>query len=97
MEKLLVTGSSGWIGSEVVAYFCQLGWEVQGIDNNMRADFFGAAGDTRWNQKWLLARHQNFHHHELDIRHRAAVLDDIFREIHQAVGARWRSTTSAMT
>ena len=71
--KLLVTGSSGLIGSEVVAYFSRLGWEVHGVDNNMRADFFGAGGDTRWNQKRLLATHANFHHHELDIRDRPAV------------------------
>ena len=73
MNKLLVTGSSGLIGSEVVAHFSQLGWEVHGVDNNMRADFFGAGGDTRWNQKRLLATHKNFHHHELDIRDRQAV------------------------
>jgi CDP-paratose 2-epimerase len=74
MNQLLVTGSSGLIGSEVVDYFCRLGWEVRGVDNNMRADFFGAGGDTRWNQHRLLAAHKNFRHHELDIRHRAAVL-----------------------
>lgn len=75
MKTLLVTGSSGLIGSEVVDYFCRLGWEVCGVDNNMRADFFGAGGDTRWNQRRLLASHKNFRHHELDIRHRAAVLE----------------------
>lgn len=73
MNKLLVTGSSGLIGSEVVDYFCRLGWEVYGVDNNMRADFFGAGGDTRWNQRRLLATHKNFHHYELDIRNRAGV------------------------
>ena len=73
MNKLLVTGSSGLIGSEVVAHFCGLGWEVHGVDNNMRADFFGAGGDTRWNQRRLLATHKNFKHHELDIRDRPAV------------------------
>jgi CDP-paratose 2-epimerase len=73
MSKLLVTGSSGLIGSEVVEYFCRLGWEVHGVDNNMRADFFGPGGDTRWNQRRLLAAHKNFRHHELDIRDRAHV------------------------
>ena len=73
MSKLLVTGSSGLIGSEVVDYFCKLGWEVYGVDNNMRADFFGREGDTRWNQRRLQAIHQNFHHHELDIRDRHGV------------------------
>jgi CDP-paratose 2-epimerase len=73
MPKLLVTGSSGLIGSEVVSYFCREGFDVHGVDNNMRADFFGPAGDTRWNQKRLLADFKNFSHHELDIRVRSAV------------------------
>jgi len=75
MQKLLVTGSSGLIGSEVVDYFCKQGWEVYGIDNNQRADFFGPAGDTRWNQKRLQMTHSNFRHQELDIRNRQAVSD----------------------
>ncbi len=74
MNKLLVTGSSGLIGSEVVNYFCKEGWQVYGIDNNQRADFFGPAGDTRWNQKRLLETHQNFQHVELDIRDRLGIL-----------------------
>lgn len=73
MNMLLVTGSSGLIGSEVVDYFCRLGWEVHGVDNNMRADFFGPQGDTRWNQYRLLGIHKSFHHHELDIRDRQGV------------------------
>ena len=73
MNKLLVTGSSGLIGSEVVDYFCKLGWTVHGVDNNMRADFFGVGGDTRWNQRRLLATHRNFQHHEVDIRNRQEV------------------------
>ncbi|WP_395750193.1 NAD-dependent epimerase/dehydratase family protein [Prosthecobacter sp.] len=72
--KLLVTGSSGLIGSEVVDYFCQQGWQVHGVDNNMRADFFGPQGDTRWNQERLKAKHAAFQHHELDIRDRRSVL-----------------------
>jgi len=73
MPKLLVTGSSGLIGSEVTDYFCKQKWEVRGIDNNMRADFFGSGGDTRWNQRRLQATHPGFHHHELDIRDRPGV------------------------
>ena len=71
--RLLVTGSSGLIGSEVVDYFCQLGWAVHGVDNNMRADFFGPDGDTRWNQRRLQSLHAGFQHHELDIRDRPGV------------------------
>src|SRR5262245_24363360 len=73
MKTLLVTGSSGLIGSEVVEYFATKGWTVHGVDNNMRADFFGPSGDTRWNQRRLETNHRNFHHHELDIRNRLAV------------------------
>lgn len=73
MPTALVTGSSGLIGSEVVTFFIRGGWTVHGVDNNMRADFFGATGDTRWNQKRLLATHEGFRHHELDIRDRAGV------------------------
>lgn len=73
MSKLLVTGSSGLIGSEVVDYFCRERWQVFGVDNNMRADFFGPGGDTRWNQRRLQSLHTSFQHHELDIRNRSGV------------------------
>src|SRR2546426_4145094 len=73
MDRLLVTGSSGLIGSEVVSHFCSQGWEVHGIDNNMRADFFGPAGDTRWVQARLSSSHSRFRHHELDVRDRAGI------------------------
>lgn len=75
MKKLLVTGSSGLIGSEVCKYFDAEGWEVHGVDNNQRAVFFGPQGDTRWNQERLAKDLKNFRHHELDIRNRQGVLD----------------------
>jgi len=74
MKTLLVTGSSGLIGSEVVEYFATHGFQVHGVDNNMRADFFGPEGDTRWNQRRLLETYDRFQHHDLDIRNRAEVL-----------------------
>lgn len=73
MKKLLVTGSAGLIGSEVVSHFAQRGWQVIGIDNNMRADFFGEGGDTRWNAKRLVSEWKSYHHFEIDIRDRLAV------------------------
>ena len=79
-KTILVTGSSGLIGSEVVAYFAREGWQVLGIDNNMRADFFGPAGDTRWNQHRLESGFPNFRHLEADIRDRQAILT-IMQEI----------------
>jgi len=74
-KVILVTGSNGLIGSEVVAYFAERGWRVHGVDNNMRASFFGPAGDTRWNQQRLVNRHPNLVHHELDLRDRRGVED----------------------
>ena len=80
----LVTGSSGLIGSEVVDYFCRLGWDVHGVDNNLRADFFGAGGDTRWNQQRLLETHPRFRHHELDVRDRVR-MDALVAEFRPAL------------
>lgn len=74
MKTILVTGSSGLIGSEVCQYFSkELGYEVHGIDNNQRAVFFGPPGDTRWNQQRLQRELKGFVHHELDIRDRAGI------------------------
>jgi CDP-paratose 2-epimerase len=82
MNTLLVTGSSGLIGSEVCIHFAQLGWEIHGVDNNQRAVFFGPQGDTRWNQGRLAQQLGSaFHHHELDIRDRQGVLA-LLRDVH---------------
>lgn len=77
LRRLLVTGSAGLIGSEVVSHFASIGWEVVGIDNNMRADFFGEAGDTRWNATRLLADYSNYNHFDLDIRSRKDIANFI--------------------
>jgi CDP-paratose 2-epimerase len=76
---VLVTGSSGLIGSEAVVYFDGLGFKVSGVDNNMRADFFGSKGDTTWNRDRLLGTCRNFTHTDLDIRDRKAV-DQLFSQ-----------------
>lgn len=73
MRKLLVTGSSGLIGSEVCIYFAGAGWKIHGVDNNQRAVFFGPQGDTRWNQQRLADTIAGFEHHEVDIRDREGV------------------------
>jgi len=75
MKKLLVTGSSGLVGSEVCTHFGAMGYQIHGVDNNQRAVFFGPQGDTRWNQQRLQANLASFNHHELDIRNRQGVLD----------------------
>ena len=79
--RVLVTGSNGLIGSEAVAYFDGLGADVVGVDNNMRAVFFGADGDTRWNQRRLETELRRFAHRELDIRDRDGVLRLVADEV----------------
>ena len=76
--RVLVTGSSGLIGSEAVAFFDKMDFPITGVDNNMRADFFGPKGDTSWNRQRLEATCGNFTHVELDIRDRKAV-EELFR------------------
>lgn len=78
MQRVLVTGSSGLIGSEAVESYDRRGFEVHGVDNNMRRAFFGPKGDTRWNLGRLKASTRNFTHHEVDIRDRATVFE-LFR------------------
>ena len=78
MKTILVTGSSGLIGSEAVEYFDRQGHRVIGVDNNMRQVFFGAPGDTTWNLNRLKRSTKNFHHASLDIRDRNA-LEELFK------------------
>jgi CDP-paratose 2-epimerase len=78
--RVLVTGSNGLIGSEAVSYFDGIGADIVGVDNNMRAVFFGPGGDTRWNQRRLEKSVKRFKHVELDIRDRAGVLGLLEKE-----------------
>jgi CDP-paratose 2-epimerase len=71
--NVLVTGSSGLIGSEAVSFFNDMGFNVLGVDNNMRAEFFGPQGDTTLNRQRLIAQCKNFRHQTLDIRDRNGV------------------------
>jgi CDP-paratose 2-epimerase len=79
-KSILVTGSSGLIGSEVVSFFSAVGWSVHGVDNNMRASFFGPTGDTRWNQERLVRECPDFTHHEVDVRDRVRI-DELVKEV----------------
>ena len=71
--KILITGCSGLIGSEAVEHFDRNGHEVTGIDNNMRQQFFGPAGDTTWNLERLKQATERFEHFDIDIRNRDAL------------------------
>lgn len=77
-KTILVTGSSGLIGSEAVEYFDRQGHHVVGADNNMRREFFGPAGDTLWNLERLKRSTKRFTPVDLDIRDRRGI-EELFR------------------
>ena len=68
MKTILVTGSAGLIGSESVKFFIQKGFSVVGIDNNMRAYFFGNEASTEWKRKELEKTYNAYTHYPVDIR-----------------------------
>lgn len=72
---ILVTGSSGLIGSEAVKYFDGHGHHVVGVDNNMRRTFFGVEGDTTWNLRRLREGTRRFEAYDIDIRDRERMVD----------------------
>ena len=73
--KALITGSGGLIGSECARTLGEQGWEVVGIDNDMRSQFFGPAGSTEGVVRELTRSLALYRHFETDIRDRAAVRD----------------------
>jgi CDP-paratose 2-epimerase len=73
-KRILVTGSSGLIGGEVVSFMTNRGYQVHGIDNNQREQFFGPNGSTRETSKRLLADCKGFTHYDVDIRDREQTL-----------------------
>lgn len=77
MKVCLITGSSGLIGSESVAFFASRFDKIIGIDNNMRAVFFGQDASTEWNTNRLKESIKNFEHYPTDIRNLESV-DSIF-------------------
>jgi CDP-paratose 2-epimerase len=79
MKTILVTGSSGLIGSQAVEHFDRQGHQVVGVDNNMRRVFFGEPGDTTWNLERLRSVTRNFTQFNLDIRDCSA-LEELFRK-----------------
>jgi len=68
MKTIIVTGSSGLIGSESAKFFHQKGFNIIGIDNDMRTYFFGKNASTKWNTDDLKNQLENFSHHNIDIR-----------------------------
>lgn len=73
MNIAIVTGSSGLIGGESVEFFADKFDLIIGIDNNMRAYFFGEESSTDWNKNRLAEKFDNFKPHEIDIRNYAEI------------------------
>jgi CDP-paratose 2-epimerase len=81
MSLAVITGSAGLVGSEAVSFFAGLGFQVIGIENNMRQQFFGAEASTEWNQKRLKEQFPSSYRHEsFDIRDWDKV-ESLFRDL----------------
>ena len=79
MSVVIITGSSGLVGSEAVDFFCKKGFDVIGIDNNLRKFFFGVDGSNKWVTNNLKKKNKNFIHFNVDIRN-SSKLEKIFKK-----------------
>ena len=79
MSVALITGSAGLVGSEAVKFFCNKGFDVVGIDNNLRKFFFGNDGSTSWVKKKLEHDYKKFLNYDVDIRS-FSCLEKIFKK-----------------
>jgi CDP-paratose 2-epimerase len=86
MSLAVITGSAGLIGSESARFFCGQGWDVVGIDNDMRSHFFGAEASTAANRARLEAELPAYRHLAADIRDRDAI-EALFAKHGKAIGA----------
>lgn len=84
VSTVIVTGAHGLVGSESVARFCEEGFEVVGVDNNLRAHFFGPEASTEWQGERLRAAYPNYHCLDADIRD-AGAIDRLFRDYSSSI------------
>ena len=84
MSVVLVTGSCGLIGSEAVRFFHAKGFDVVGIDNDMRAYFFGEQASTNWNRERLIGECPRYTHYAFDVRDYAQV-ESLFARYHEHI------------
>ena len=68
MSIALITGSNGLVGSESVNFFSKKGFDIVGIDNNLREFFFGKDGSTHWVKKKIKKEIKQYYHYNVDIR-----------------------------
>src|SRR4030095_6000784 len=87
MKRILITGSAGLIGSEAARFFAARGYHIVGIDNDMRAEFFGPEASSKWNLKQLVEDlGGRYLHHDVDIRD-AAALDSAIKSVSHEIKA----------
>jgi CDP-paratose 2-epimerase len=84
MDIAVITGSAGLIGSESVRFFSGKGFEIIGIDNDMRKYFFGEEASTTWNAKNLQKEIAAYKHHDVDIRNQKAI-EEIFSQYNKDI------------
>lgn len=78
MSVAVITGSAGLIGSEAARHYAARGWDVVGIDNDMRRRFFGGEASTRWQREALERELKSYRHLAIDIRDQEAI-DALFQ------------------
>ena len=84
MTIAIITGSNGLVGAEATNFFCDKGFDVVGIDNNLRNFFFGKDGSTIWIKKKLEKRNKKYKHFKIDIRNYAG-LEKIFKKYNKNI------------
>ena len=84
MPTAIITGSGGLIGSESVAHFVEAGYDVIGLENDMRARFFGSEASTQHVSSRLVEQYAEFRSLEVDIRDSSAVVEGVRGQRHRA-------------
>jgi CDP-paratose 2-epimerase len=79
MKHVLITGSAGLIGSQSVEFFIEKGYNIIGVDNDMRSYFFGEDASTKKSMESLCDKYKNYSHYNVDIRNYGE-LENIFKK-----------------
>ena len=82
---IIITGSTGLIGSVASEYFLLKGKKIFGVDNNLRKYFFGKNGSNKWKEK-KLKEYKNYYHSNIDLRNKKKVYD-IFKKYRKKIKA----------
>lgn len=73
MKVAIITGSAGLVGAEAARFYLNKGYHVAGIDNDMRAVFFGEEASTKWQRDRLKNEFSQYEHFDVDIRNVADI------------------------